>query len=528
MVRIIVFKYIALFLICEVASAQFGVLDSSFGIDGKLITAFGQDNSLLRSIAIQSDGKFVSGGTVIIGDRIVFALARYHPDGTLDTAFGIDGKSTVLVSGRDVNLAAIAIQSDGKIVISGKLYNPGQSNWQSVFVRCNSNGTLDAAFGDQGLMIPFENGDESEIKAFAFQPDGKIIAVGYVTDRSTYSNFLLLRFNSNGDPDTNFGSNGVVNERFRALDFAYALDLQSDGKIIVVGSSSAGLDSNYGYQYDFIVAQYEANGTLDTSFGANGKTIVEVVHASEKPLFVKIQTDGKIIIAGENYDYPYSFMQVRLHSNGAPDVDFGTDGVVMTELPTSYLRAAVMQPDGKIVVTGDYSPGAACCSAIRLIRFQTNGSLDPTFGNGGIISHTLEAGQSHSIVMQADGKIIISGGGGIGAGPTHTDFTMYRYTSGLNLSSSDSEMFKNNFIVYPNPLNDGPLLVDFNLKEQSVLSVNLNDCYGKKIATLIDNKEFGKGINTQKFDLPAPLAEGIYFLKISSDNAVTNIKLIKR
>lgn len=526
MVKKYCIQFIALFFICEVASAQYGILDTSFGIDGKVITAFGEDNSLMYSIKIQPDGKIVTGGTVNIANHILFALARYHPDGSLDTTFGVEGKSVIVVSEFNMSLSSIALQSDGKIVASGNLNNPNLSIWQPVLVRYNNNGTLDTTFGNQGMVTAFENENESVIKSITLQPDGKIIAVGYVTDNAaTYSNFLLLRFNSNGNPDTDFGVNGIVNASFRVFDFASVVTLLSDGKIIVAGRSSDEWDDYYGYDYDFIIAKYNTNGTLETSFGNGGKMIVGADEGSENAFYVKNQPDGKIVIAGEYLGHPYAFMQVSLLSDGNMDADFGINGVVRTELPTSYLQALQTQLDGKIVAAGYYNPGA-CCSAIRLIRFMVNGDLDPTFGNNGIVSQIVDTGQAYSLALQPDGKILVSGGGGIGFGPVHTDFTMYRYTSGLNLSSFGSEALKNDFIVYPNPVKN-ILNMDFNIQQSEIWSVDLHDNNGRLILNLLKDCAFQAGQNLQRLDLPDALAEGVYFLKISNGKAIAYIKIIK-
>jgi len=318
--------------------------------------------------------------------------------------------------------------------------------------------------------------------------------------------------------------NGVINMSFRAKDYANALTLLPDGQILIAGTSSDVW--NEGYDFDFIVAKFKADGILDASFGNNGKTIVGLTNEGEVALFVKVLSDGKIMVAGEHNSYPYGFEQVRLLSTGIPDVDFGENGIVLTELPTSYIQAITTQVDGKIVATGYYNPGA-CCSAIRLIRFQTNGSLDPTFGDGGIVSQISDTGQSYSLAMQADGKILISGGGGIGAGPNHTDFTMYRYVSGLNLFNTDFEMIYNSFVIHPNPVKE-ILNLDFYLDQPAVLSVNLYNVAGKKVANLLENKMFNSGFGTQQFQVSEHLSQGVYFLKITNGNQVKNVRMFKR
>jgi hypothetical protein len=227
---------------------------------------------------------------------------------------------------------------------------------------------------------------------------------------------------------------------------------------------------------------------------------------------------------------------IRLNSDGNYDSSFADGGVQDVSAFFSDIGNLKIFESGKILASGTYKVSEnptpdtdpnPVGSAVGLL--ESNGNLDPTFGHDGFLK-TIFSGYrvlNNKMAVQPDGKIVM--------GITYCEswFSCHPHTALLRYSPETTltvtkPVWNDKFIVYPNPLNDGPLLVDFNLEEQIVLSVNLYDCYGKKIASLIDNKKFGKGSNTQNLDLPATLAEGIYFLIISNDKAVTNIKLIKR
>lgn len=516
------FQWFALFFICETLYPQFGTLDPSFGNGGKVVTVFGTENALIHALAVQPDGKILASGTFAVNNQNQMALARYHTYGTLDATFGDQGKVIVPIADSNSFIFIMVLQPDGKIVACGRKFTMDYSDFQYFLVRFNNDGNLDTTFGTQGIVIPFEAEEIIEIKALAVQPDGKITAVGSIKDSGNYSNFLLLRFNTDGTPDAGFGTAGIVSRNFRVIDYANALALLPDGKILVVGSSSdVGED---GHDYDFIIAQFNSDGTLNTFFGDDGKTFIGVAGEGETALYVKIQPDGKIVVAGE-HDFPYGFQQVRLLSNGIPDTDFGTNGSVITEVPTSKILAMTSQVDGKIVAAGYYNPGAACCSVVRLFRFTANGDLDPTFGVNGIVSQGSEVGQARALAMQLDGKILISSGGGIGAGPNHTDFVMYRYLSGLNLSVAD---FNNgsNFMIYPNPVKE-ELTVNFNLPNSESLNMVLYDYSGKEIVSLLAEQQFDSGVYSKTFVLPGWLSKGFYFLRISKGKTIETFKIIK-
>ncbi|MEI7726598.1 MAG: choice-of-anchor Q domain-containing protein [Bacteroidota bacterium] len=277
-----------------------GTLDNSFGENGIVMTenvtgSDGTDNELY-AIALQTDGKIVVTGYSWLSTATQgYALARYNTDGTLDATFGTNGTVTdgsLLTS----HAWSLGIQSSGRIIIGGDMYN------KSMVARYNTNGTVDISFGSLGLvMTTLVSGENSSLnKSIAIQPDGKIVATATVYYNSYInSEFAVARYNSNGSLDiSNFASNTGINafniSGGDGTDEANAMCLQVDGKIIVVGVS------NTGSHYGFAIARLNTDGSLDNTFGTNGSTFSYIAGGNNigGAYAVALQSDGKIVAAG--------------------------------------------------------------------------------------------------------------------------------------------------------------------------------------------------------------------------------------
>ena len=342
-------------------------LDTSFGTNGTVTTDLGSGvPAYAFAVAIQSDGKIVAVGST----STHFALARYNTDGSLDTGFGTGG----IVTAPSGAANAVAIQSDGKIVAAGS------SSTYFALVRYNTDGSLDTSFGTNGIVTTLSGG----AGAVAIQSDGKIVAVGSSS---------LVRYNTDGRLDTSFGTNGIVTTPPGTASVA----VQADGKIVAAWSSSSGSSG-------FALERYNTDGSLDASFGTNG--IVTTLSGGASA--VAIQSDGMIVAAGSS-TYPSDFTLARYSTGGSLDTRFGTSGKAITDFGSANdtLRAIAIQIDGKIVTAGQSA--TASRSVFALTRYNTDGSLDTTFGaNGRIAVGTRWAG-AHAVALQTDGKIVAAG-----------------------------------------------------------------------------------------------------------------------
>lgn len=254
---------------------------------------------------------------------------------------------------------------------------------------------------------------------------------------------------ADGDLDPTFGVGGKVMTDFNhSTDWANAVAIQPDGKFVVVGTTYKQNDFS---DEDFAVARYNTDGTLDSSFGSGGKVHTDFPGLAAVPSSVLLQPDAKILVVGGAYPL-FTFLgnieMVRYNSNGNLDRSFGDNGIVTTVLDAgSYANAVVQQSDGKIIVAGtlfvDVVIGDQSDTDFVLVRYNRNGSLDTTFGNGGVVSTDFfgKEDDAFSVLLQPDGKIVAVGSANDPA--SYYDFAAVRY---LNNGTID-ETFGNSGTV---------------------------------------------------------------------------------
>ena len=406
-----------------------GTPDLTFGTGGRVVTEVGGED-VAYALALQPDGKIVAAGRSLASGHRGFALVRHNPDGSLDLSFGSAGTVTTdfddFVEGR-----AVALQPDGKIVLAGgpKPLSPGNDNF--ALARYNANGSLDLTFRAGGKVTTDMGGDDFA-SALALLPDGKIVVAGSTLvfgNQNVGSSFALARYTPNGHLDLAFGAGGKVTTDFGADNFASAkaLALQSDGKIVAAGertSASAGT-------VVFALARYHPGGSLDLTFGGVGTVVTDFGGDQFAGAYaLALQPDGKIVVAGRTFaSGNQNFALARYNADGSLDLTFGTGGKVITEFGDSDAASAlVLQPDGKILVAGGTT--ASGNTTFALARYASDGSLDPTFGAGGLVTTDFGNGEeAFALALQPDGRIVAAGGSAIGRGA----LALARYTPDGNL-----------------------------------------------------------------------------------------------
>jgi uncharacterized delta-60 repeat protein len=410
------------------AQAADGDLDPTFGNGGKVITDFNNTEDQLYRIAIQPDGKIVAiGSTRTSSESSKYALARYNPDGTLDATFGTGGKVKTVIANVLESATGLFILPNGKIMIAGSIAQPATTDTSFALLRYNSNGSLDTTFGNGGIVKTNIGTYIDGIGRIALQSDGKIVAVGFTATFTGSSNqrksdIVLARYNPDGSLDPTFGNGGIVISTIDPdlADDALALLIQPDGKVVLAGAD----------REDFLVARYNTNGTLDTTFGTNGFTRTDIDNQSvDLAAGAILQPDGKIILAGSAQQacctLQTAFAMARYTSNGFLDLTFGTLGKVV--FGSGELTSVVLQQSGKIIVLGNSGAN------FSLSRFNANGSLDSTFGNAGSVSTNFGGDNivSENLTLQADGKLVASG---FSEKPffQNSDFALARYLVGTS------------------------------------------------------------------------------------------------
>src|SRR5438477_2437680 len=336
-----------------------GTLDNSFGSGGRVRTDFPGLAAVPSSVVIQPDGKIVVAGGAFplftfLGN---FELVRYNPNGSLDTSFGNGGIVTTNFP-EGSYASSVALQADGKIIAAGTVFVDfiigDQSDTDFALARYNQHGTLDASFGNGGLVSTDFFAMEDDAFSVLIQPDGKIVAVGSANNPATYYDFAAVRYLSNGTIDTTFGVGGKVSTDFgdQNFDRAHSAALQPDGRIVAAGFA---ISQNGGVQ-NFAVARYTSNGLLDTTFSRDGITQIDFGNCCQSAYQVLLQSDGKIITVGyaNTEDSDSDFLLARLNPRGSLDTTLGVGGKVRTSFGdlNGGANGAALQSDGKIVAVG--------------------------------------------------------------------------------------------------------------------------------------------------------------------------------
>ena len=480
--------------------AQSGSLDLTFDTDGKVTTAIGSGSDVGNEVAIQSDGKIVVAGYSDNGNDLDFAVIRYNSNGSLDTGFGSNGKVTTDIANDDDYGNSVAIQADGKIVVAG--YGRISSNNDIVVVRYNTDGTLDLSFDSDGVVTtPIGNSSDYAF-AVAIQPDGKIVVAG------SSAAFVVVRYNTDGSLDNTFDQDGKATVAIGNSSEALSIAMQPDGKIVLAGYSSASGVIN------FAVARYHTDGILDQSFDSDGIATTDFDGFNDYAYGVAIQGDGKIVAAGISYDSLDSdFALVRYETDGSLDLSFDTDGMVTTDV-ASYIESArsmVIQSDNKIVVSGLSTIGTT--SFYVLVRYDTNGILDNAFDADGIVTTTIGGScEGQSIALQSDGKIVVAGYALIAG---NLDFAVARYNNinitGVNTISNRAAGIR----IYPNPFSKQTTLQSDRIFNNA--SVTVFNFLGQPVNEVTN-------IHGEMFTLYRnDLAAGAYFIRIMEDNEVVAV-----
>jgi uncharacterized delta-60 repeat protein len=345
------------------AMAQAGKLDPTFGIQGVFTDSAGEFNNtgtFGTVVAIQSNGKILAGGQIGFSTGVV----RLNANGTLDSTFGVGGTVTSILGGNDgqCQVVGLAIQTDGKIIVGISNLNQGFGPL-FILARLNVNGSLDTTFGSAGVVETQIGSFGAAASVLALQPDGKILLAG---------EGAMARYNTNGQLDGSFGSGGIATI---LLTSPTAIALQPDGKILlaaggsVVGFSEPPPGVALAQAAGFI-SRYNTNGSLDTSFGISGEVASVAVAGA-----IAVQTEGgcfsdcEILIGGtvdslnSNNGNSIGFGVVRYNSNGSVDTTFGEGGAVTTTFaptePAATLFAVAVQANGGIVAAGSAGQFAA-------------------------------------------------------------------------------------------------------------------------------------------------------------------------
>jgi uncharacterized delta-60 repeat protein len=403
-----------------------GALDTSFR-GGRSVVPVGAGDDYASALALTNEGKIiVAGGSAEnLGD---IALVRLERDGGLDATFGEGGKvNTSLGSGSDV-ARAVALQSDGKIVVAGATTN-AETGLDFVIVRYLPDGRLDSSFGDAGKTVVSLSEDSDGANALLVQEDGKLVAAGSANRGASASgvDFALVRLNTDGSLDESFGDGGSVLTPIAsnaATDVVYSLaSHHAGGEERVIAAGGEG---------DFTLARYTANGELDASFGNGGivsGVLGSVIGAARA---VRATRDGKLVVAGH---HSHDFALARFDASGELDAEFGNAGTVITPISEANWDEAqglAVDAEGKLVAGGWTYEASGSSGNFALARYSADGVLDAGFGDHGVVitevAATAKNDTASGVLLQADDRIptlrvLLAGS----ASSSNHDFAVTRY-----------------------------------------------------------------------------------------------------
>lgn len=347
-------------------------------------------------------------------DRFNFTLAAPLPvaPGLLDPTFGDDGRT--LVDDPDPNsdvqhrVKAVAVQSDGKILLAGSTGTRANNGVGTFFLeRLNADGSIDTSFGTNGF-VQTAIGPVSFATSILLLPDGRIL-VGGATENSatniTNASFALALYRADGTLESSFGNHGTVVTDFAGNEEVDSLALDAGGNIVADGAYF--LYPNVGFD----IARYKLNGSLDSSFNGTGMLSFGLgqTGAVSAAVGLAIGHDGSIIVAAHNGNEPALF---AFTPSGGIDRSFGASGVatIQIEPPGGTFRSVLVQPDGKIVAGAQVGRGFP--DATPIARFNPDGSLDPSFGVGGVTKGSAATGMTDgyllgALLLQSDGKVLV-------------------------------------------------------------------------------------------------------------------------
>ncbi|QQR79964.1 MAG: DUF11 domain-containing protein [Deltaproteobacteria bacterium] len=413
----------------QTLEARPGDLDTDFGLEG--IVQFPISTSLtlpaddsINGLTLLPNGKIlVSGYSAIDYSSALpsssstpgfgFSLARLNSDGSLDRTFGHGGTLTISFPDKAYAMGKdLAVLPDGKILVSGNVSNiaPRAStvypldNWEVGIIRLNPDGELDISFGDQGFVTTAIGPYRDEVGFHGIKVDADGKIYLAGNTRRTTTDIFVTRYDADGNLDESFGNAGLYTlDLGVGTDWASSLLIQEDGKVIVGGTG------RLGSSLDTLILRLNSDGVLDSTFGSSGMVLTNMGGA-DAFYQIAFESDGKILAAGTGGPSPRNFIIMRFNTDGSPDPTFGTDGILTQDLQhgEDYVYDIAEQEDGKIVVGGISYNGLSYDAALMRID---QGQPDLSFGHNGYEIYTPGVGHEWmtALALQSDGKIVFGG-----------------------------------------------------------------------------------------------------------------------
>ncbi|WP_417237294.1 T9SS type A sorting domain-containing protein [Bizionia paragorgiae] len=495
-----------LLLFGAVSYSQTGSIDLTFGENGYLRNIPGAG----KSIQVNTDQDiFIRGKS---------SLIKCNPEGEIDQSFGNNGTVEYNLYNLESSSTDMLIQDDGKIVLVGDIVD-GATTYIYV-LRSNTNGFIDTTFGNNGVFI-FSTGNNDYSKTI-IQTSDNAFFVGCQTESSTTTrDFMLLKLKPNGALDSNFGNNGVIiTDMYGKDDFLQTVTTDSNNNIYALGHVLFPSPVNGISYFDFGLIKYTPNGTIDSTFGTNGKANynLDYYSSSDFPNYIKVNDDNSIYVAGYTSDNEGGDYQIyklaKLDSNGNLDNSFGNQGVVSIFARTIVLPSQpVTQVNNKLLVSAFeiFFQGQPTYKSL-MKRVNTNGTIDTDFASAGILELDSDFYPRRELVFQSHDKLLTLGGNADGSGTV-----LVRINIDDNILNVNEEQLTDHTItLLPNPSSE--FIFINSSQNDSTNDLEIYSISGKKLKSFKNISLNNYRVNVSAF------ASGVYVIKIKNGTKKITLK----
>jgi len=515
-------KYQAIFIVLLSSVHLFfaQVLDNNFGTNGKMVYDINANSNIEKIGSMIA----VSNSKILVGgtDNTNAYLVRHNSDGSFDTSFQSNGIKQLPFK----SIEKILKTSNNEMIILGtKLATDGYFN--IIVCKVDENGNYVTNFGTNGILeINFGAQSDDNVFNGELQSDGKIIVVGNKRGTNALTEGYVLRLLQNGQFDTTFNNTGLftiapVNHRH----YLNAVNIAPNGTIVCSGYLLLTTGSN---QARIFILRLLPNGTLDTSFSTVGYRYFNVTNIGSSLSNTNIVfSDGSILLGGESFsssnnNVSSNFTIIKFNVDGSFENSFGTNGVVQTLLPSigGQLRNMKLDSSNNIIAVGSTYSATNGNENFTMMKFNLSGILDTQFGNSGVVITDFSGFQDIPYsLLVFDSKIILAGLASSSDFPGNSKFALAQYTYN-NLGIVESKK-TDNFKIFPTVFSDN---INIKCEKETKVSVRIFDYSGR----LIYRKENFRCSQTPE-QLQLPISkQGVYWSQINSGNKTSVQKLIKK
>jgi uncharacterized delta-60 repeat protein len=530
---------LAIFFNSPAIFAQAGKLDETFGKKGftvfqKDVSSLGFSNK--NTVALP-DGKILIASDYIDDaqpDNYFARVVRLDVNGNFDNTFGTKGQAVIDFGLNETLLFGMETQPDGKILLTGLQTNDVTNTLGAFIVRLTADGKLDATFGTKGIAIISEKGQLTAGIALAVQSDGKIVVAGATGNIATQNvDGAVFRVDKDGKLDKTFGTNGFFKMLDTTVDFPveYLLNLTLMSSDVILIGGIAG-DQNEDV-YQGLLLKLSKDGKLDATFANKGLKYISGLDPADLVYFggVEVLKSGKLLVQVTVDDNITTETQlIRLMANGTEDPTFGTKGTLTTTYNNEDFNSAMdlkILPNGQILTSVESINSTNDAFYNCVSRFNSDGTLDKKFGTAGVSLMEIDsitAGLSNLLVMPNNKIVVMLEGESVDNQITYGYF--YRLLNPDVVATNDVKVLEN-ISISPNPTFDQVTLSYQLAQAQKEVQVDLVSLEGRVVANLLQTDNRPSGANQERLTLPAGLVSGLYFVRIKTPEQVTQVKVMK-